>query len=364
MSDSPMEPSSEPNDSGYSSAQASIEYRESLLTDVRRGHLAELRDSVYNNYYGITDRFGRGEPFQELEPAIRDLWFAFHVWARNISHETPEHDRIVLDFIRFQLSGPLQRLVKESDHEFEVAQTSTGAVLWRDVPLFLEDTTAYFIQHFPTMRPDHRLNFTYFVAKVASTGLLQDRLAEVALLTFREALETDRPLGSLDSSPDSSRPGQTLSDLPIAAFLPAIRAWIFECGRRMINLCDVSWKECDASLGRGGSLFLQATELSRKAPVGLSAGRWLFWIKRVDQIHEQATQAQETKLAEEAWVTLELMLNPLEHRDSPVSRAYKAALDGFIRVKWPEFWALKMPVEEEDIEAREDEPEKPLLGED
>ncbi|RAK71679.1 DUF3632 domain-containing protein [Aspergillus fijiensis CBS 313.89] len=359
-----MEPPSEPNDSEYSSAQASIEYRESLLADVRRGHLAELRGSVYNRYYSITDRFWQGESFQELETAIRDLWFAFHVWARKISHEPPEHDRIVLDFTRFQLSGPLQRLVQDSDHEFEVAQSPTGTVLWRDEPFFLEDTTAYFIQHFPTMKADHRLNFTYFVAKVASTGVLQDRLTEVGLLTFREALETDRPLGGLDPAPDSSRPAQTLSDLPIAAFLPAIRAWIFECGRRMINLCDVSWNKCDSSLGRGGPLYLQATELSRKAPAGLSAGRWLFWIKRVDQIHEQATQAQETKLAEEAWVTLELMLHPLEYRDSPVSRAYKATPDDFIRVKWPEFWASEMPVEEGDIEAREDEPERPLLGED
>ncbi|RAL10693.1 DUF3632 domain-containing protein [Aspergillus homomorphus CBS 101889] len=356
MSDSPMEPPSEPNDEEFSYAKFSIEYRESLLADVERGNLDELRDSVYNRYYSTSSGFGSsGESFQELEPAIRDLWFAFHVWASNISHVAPEHDRVVLDFVRIQGSGPLRRLLKDSDHELEVARGPAGA-LWSDLPFFLEDTITYFFKHFPTMKPDHRLNFTHFVAKVASTGLLQDRVTEVGLLTFREALETSRPLGSLQH-PDDWENLQGLSDMSVAAFFPAIRAWVFEHGRKMINLCDVSWKECDASSGLGGPLFL-ASELSQKSPSGLSPGRWLFWIKRVDEIHQRATEAGETKLADEAWATLELMLNPLEDRDCPVSRAYHATPDDFIRTKWPEFWASRiLEDEDEGSETREAEAE-------
>lgn len=105
------------------------------------------------------------------------------------------------------------------------------------------------------MGATQRLNLTYFLARLASTGLDHDRLFQFSLLVSRDTFETARPLGSLsDASTDTAS---------IAAFLPSACAWLREAGRKIISLSDASWMDCPDDLENSGPTFVES-ELGQK----------------------------------------------------------------------------------------------------
>lgn len=123
---------------------------------------------------------------------------------------------------------------------------------------------------FAAMDAAQRLNFSYFLAKCASTGLDHDRLFQIALLVSRDTFETVRPLGSLNDADTA------YENLSIATLLPSACAWLREAGRKIIILSDVCWNDCPADIGRGGPTFIESELGQKSSSAGFSPGRWLY----------------------------------------------------------------------------------------
>lgn len=128
------------------------------------------------------------------------LWNMYYELGRNISSESPEHEGIVLDILRIQGMGPLTRPA-HGTNGIDVARTVDGT-LWNDLPFLVGDMTNFWINHGASMSGTHRLNFTTFLAKVASARVAKDRLSQVALLAFRALFESPRELRTGEESDD------------------------------------------------------------------------------------------------------------------------------------------------------------------
>ncbi|WEW55582.1 hypothetical protein PRK78_001013 [Emydomyces testavorans] len=327
MQDSPKDSASTPpkGDTHAFLVWASVGDRESVREAVRQGNFDELRSAANSKLVFMTERYCRLRDSVEIfEPTLHDLWYGYYQGAKSLSYASAGLDRLAFDILRTRGLGPLTRPVHGS-HGVEIARTPAG-VLWEDLPFFVTDMTDFWINDCATMEASQRLNFAYFLARLASTGLDNDRLCQIALLVFRDTFETVRPIGSLEKSGDG-----TMHDLSIAALLPAACAWIREAGRKIIQLSDMSWNDCAGTIGQGGATFTQS-ELGQRSSAGFSPWRWMYWLKRLDEIMQEATQAGEKNLAEYASEAIEFMLSHVEERKSRVLREFEAAGD-FIQDK-------------------------------
>ncbi|RHZ66348.1 uncharacterized protein CDV56_106941 [Aspergillus thermomutatus] len=268
-------------------------YRESVQDEVRRGNFDEIRGSMWNK-----------------------------VW--HLSHENAEHDRLILDIVRFRGRGPLKKPSKQNHKDIKIANTPAG-VVWEDLPFLVIDMTDYWLNDCATMSASQRCNFARFLAKLASAGLCNDKLFQIALLVCRDALETARPLGSLDDAGDAD-PDRTMQDLTVADLLPAVFAWMQEARYKMISLSNESWNDCSDDIGRGGATFVES-ELGKKSPSGFSHWRWMFWLKRLEDINQEAKQAGEKLIAEQISLMLNIMTSELESGDPLTFRKFQAAED-------------------------------------
>ncbi|OQE42165.1 hypothetical protein PENCOP_c004G06906 [Penicillium coprophilum] len=181
----------------------------------------------------------------------------------------------------------------------DIARTPDGTV-WNDLPFLATDTTECWINSYAEMDSKQRLNAASFLAKLASTRIANDQLCQIALAIFRTTFESERPLGS-SSNPDDENNHRTF--LPIAS-----------------------------TLGRGGSSFVQS-ELGQRAPGGFSPWRWLYWLKRLHQIADEASKADENFLAEEAAKAIEIMLGHVKERNSQILKVFEAAGDAVTQGK-------------------------------
>jgi hypothetical protein len=98
-------------------------------------------------------------------------------------------------------------------------------------------------------------------------------------------------------------------------------------------LSDVSWNECSHStIGRGGWEYTQS-ELGQRAPNGFSPWRWLYWLKRLHQIADEASKADEKILAEQAAKAIDIMLGDVKQRNSQILRVFETASDAVTQDK-------------------------------
>jgi hypothetical protein len=226
----------------------------------------------------------------------------------------------VLDIVRIQGLGPLTRPV-QGNYGIDIARTVEGT-LWNDLPFLVTDMTDWWINDCASMSGIQRLNFASFLAKVASTRVSKDRMCQVGLLILRFALEdARRDLGSMEQ-PDGEDDHRAISRLDIAHLLPSACEWIKEAGNNLVQLSDVSWNDCPSTIGQGGKLFIES-ELGKRSPSGFSPWRYMFWIKRLHEIQEEAREASEKGLEEYATDAIERMTNCAETRNSEVLRAYR-----------------------------------------
>ncbi|OJJ85124.1 DUF3632 domain-containing protein [Aspergillus glaucus CBS 516.65] len=202
--------------------------------------------------------------------------------------------------------------------------TPSGA-LWNDLPFFVADMTDFWVNDCAMVKANERLSFASFLAKLASTRLGKDRLCQIALLAFREMFETERLLRVSETTDENS--GRIMHDLDIAALLPVACAWIREAGYNIILLSDMSWNDCSSSIAQGGDTFVKS-ELGQRAPAGFNSWRLLYWLKRLHEIADEAKQAEEKHLAEQATEAIEMMLGHTEERNSKILRVFEAAGDG------------------------------------
>lgn len=295
------------------------------LEDVReaaaQGQFEELRGvAFFNRTSIISERYCKiGDGVDSLEGYLHSLWHIYYQLSRYTSHETPDHDRLVLDILRIQGKGPLTRPVS-GWYGIDIARTVEGT-LWNDLPFLVTDMTDFWINNCASMAGIQRINFASFLAKLASTRVSKDRICQIALVLFRTAFEDRRDLGTTEG-PENEDTRRSIEDLDIAHLLPAAFAWINEAGYNLILLSDVSWNDCPSTIAQGGQMFIQS-ELGKRSPTGFTPWRWMYWLKRLHEIRDEAKEANENRLEEYAADAINVMVSNVEERNSEVLRAYQ-----------------------------------------
>ncbi|KAL4907225.1 hypothetical protein BDW74DRAFT_148763 [Aspergillus multicolor] len=286
-----------------------------------QGNISELRSSASNRVWITTDRYcSVGDGVDVLEQYLHDLWHVYYEVGRYLSYKSPEHDSMVLDILRIKGKGPLSRPAR-GILGVDVARTRDGT-LWNDLPFFVSDMVDFWVNGFVTMSVSQRVNLSNFLAKLASTRICRDRLCQIALFLFRVTLEDGgRDLRSEFDSDDED-PIRTISKLTIATLLPAVHAWMDEAGGNLVQLADVSWNDCPNVMGRGGRAFKE-WKVAQQPQSGFTPWRWIFWVKRLHEIKEEAAEAGDKKLEEDLAETIERMLSHAEERNSQVLRVYE-----------------------------------------
>ncbi|CAG8899422.1 unnamed protein product [Penicillium egyptiacum] len=304
----------------------------------RAGNFDVLRSVTYNRVWITGQSYCRNRAsIDSCERHLQSLWYVYYQCARHVSHESFEQDRWVLDIIRTRGRGPLTRPAPGGG--IDIARTPEGTV-WNDLPFLATDMTEYWINSCAEMDSKQRINAASFLAKLASTRIANDRLCQIALDLFRDTFESERPLGSSNEADDENEDRhRTIHGLTIASLLPSACAWIREAGHNIILLSDASWNDCSHStIGTGGFTFVQS-ELGQRAPGGFSPWRWLYWLKRLHQIAEEASKADEKLLAEQAANAIDIMLSDVKERNSQILRVFEGAGDAVTQDK--DFMGLK-----------------------
>ncbi|KAJ5435864.1 Protein of unknown function DUF3632 [Penicillium cf. griseofulvum] len=299
---------------------------------IARGELKEIRGAAfYNRTSFINSRYCEiGDGTDSFEENIHSMWYMYYQLGRNISYETPDHEGLILDIIRIQGIGPLTRRVR-GDYGVDIARTAEGSTLWNDLPFLVTDMTNFWNSDFPTMSGAHRLNLATFLAKLASTRVSNDRLCQIALILFRNLFEERQGLRSGEESDDED-PMRRMDQLEIYHLLPAAVAWFRHAGHNLVLLSEVYWSDCPRTISQGGAKFIES-ELGQRSPTGFSPWRYLYWLKRLHGIKEEAKEAKEELLEEYATDAIEYMVGILEQRNSGILMAYQTGGDALRQEK-------------------------------
>lgn len=76
-------------------------------------------------------------------------------------------------------------------------------------------------------------------------------------------------------------------------------------------------------IGQGGQSFVES-ELGVRSPTGFTPWRWLYWLKRLHEIRDEAHAAREEHLEEQATDAIDRMINNVKERNSGILRAYQS----------------------------------------
>lgn len=296
--------------------------REDVRLSIARDQLEELRKSVlFNRIWITTSRYCElGDGVDSLVGYLHHIWYAYYQLSRHTPHETAEHDSLVLDLLRIQGRGPLTRPVA-GNYGIDIARTIEGAV-WNDMPFLVADMTEVWMSDFATMSGTHRLNFSSFLAKLASTRISKDRMCQVAIILFRYTFEYPQEVYAFDD-PDIEGSERTLRGLQLQQLLPSVFIWIKEAGNNLLLLSEVSWDDCPSTVGHGGSLFVKS-EFGKQAGNGMSPWRWMFWLKRLHEFQDQAIKVGEKGVEDLCKDSIGHMLSDAKARNSEVLRAYQS----------------------------------------
>jgi hypothetical protein len=288
---------------------------------IARGELEEVRGAAfYNRTSIISERYcSIGDGVDSLEGYLHSLWHMYYQLGRHTSFETTEQDRLVLDILRIQGKGPLTRPVTGL-YGIDIARTVDGT-LWNDLPFLVTDMTEFWINNCAFMSGVQRLNYATFLAKLASTRVSKDRMCQIALILFRSMFEDRRELGTTEK-PDEEDTHRTIGHLEIAHLLPAACAWLKEAGHNIIQLSDVCWNDCPSTIGGGGKRFVES-DLGKRSPTGFTPWRWMYWLRRLHQIRDEAKEGGETRLEEYATEAIDFMVSNAKERNSEILKAYQ-----------------------------------------
>lgn len=323
--------------------------REDVRKSVLRGEIQELRGAAfYNRTWIINDRYcNEGDGVDSIVGYIHHIWYIYYQLSRHTSHETADHDSLVLDVLRIQGQGPLVRPVR-GNYGIDIARTVEGT-LWNDLPFLVTDMTEAWMSDFATMAGTQRVNFASFLAKLASTRVSKDRLWQIAILIFRYTFESPQQVYHFDE-PDNEDLGRTLKGLQIQQLLPSVFAWIKEAGMNLLLLSEVSWNDCPSTIGNSGPL-LTDSEFGKRSPSGLTPWRWMFWLKRLHEFRDQAMNIGEKRVKELCDESIRQMLSNVKDRNSEILRAYQTGGESI--QKESHLASLKKIVDGEDSESDE-----------
>lgn len=308
--------------------------RTSTEEAIRQKDFDGLKSSAHNKISFINESYSRaGRSAEELKSMLQCLWYVYYQVGKNIPYTSPEQDTWVLHIVQVHGQGNLTRRAQSglnvddgdnnnNNDKLEIATTSAGSI-WEDLPFFTADMTDFWVRDCAAMSADQRVNFSCFLAKLASTGV-DDNLCEIALLVFKDTFETVRSLGSLNDQSDED-PHRDVRDLTIAALLPAAQFWLVVAHNKIIQLSDKLWNILD-TVRQDESTFT-TSELGRRSSAAFSPWRWMCWLKRLEEIKEEAEQAGEDTLASSVLDLMQRMLTKVEDTDTRVQRELEAMGD-------------------------------------
>ncbi|OQD82850.1 hypothetical protein PENANT_c019G07335 [Penicillium antarcticum] len=211
---------------------------------------------------------------------------------------------------------------------------------------------------FPTMSGTHRFNFATFLAKLASTRVGKDRLCQIALILFRNLFEERQVLRSGDES-DEEDSKRSMRQLEIFHLLPGAVAWLRHAGHNLALLSEVHWNDCPSVIGIGGQKFVES-ELGQRSPTGFSPWRYMYWLKRLHEIREEAREAKEELLEEYATDAIDFMVGKVKERKSEVLRAYQNG--GVALHQERHLFCLKSLLKSEEIEHEDSKDDSKDVG--
>lgn len=228
-----------------------------------------------------------------LDIDMHDLWYMYWHGAVNTSPSSPKIDRLALQILQLKEQGTLTVATNDKANTSPVT-TSDGALVWSDLPFLVQDMTAHWTTTCAALSSQQRLSGAEFLALLATSGASADNaLCGIGLVMLREALETPRVTGRLTTSDQASN--RQLKDLSVADLLPSANAWLFAAGRKMIQLSDAEWNRGLDSSGKLGALVLDqsniAAGLESPPHEGFSPQRWVWWLRRLEQISSILTSA-------------------------------------------------------------------------
>ncbi|RMZ74575.1 cytochrome P450 [Pyrenophora seminiperda CCB06] len=319
LRDSLLSPSPEgPHELNHLDARAkdALSVREA----VARGEFEELRGAAFYNRTGVvSDRYcSLGDGIDSLVHHIHSAWHMYYQLAVHTAHDTYDQDRLVLDIVRIQGLGPLVRPVT-GQYGVDIARTVDGTV-WNDLPFLATDMTEFWIDNCATLKNAQRLNLASFLAKLASTRVCKDRISQIGLVLLSSTFEERRGIEGGD--PDELASHQFISTLDYTQLMPAVLAWVKEAGHVLVQLSDVSWNDCPSKIGQGGHNFL-ASEFGKRAPTGFTPWRWMYWLKRLHEIRQEAKEANEKTLEEQTAEAIDRMVAQVHDRNSGILRVYQ-----------------------------------------
>ena len=238
-------------------------------------------------------------PIEKFEWDMHDLWYLYLQASMNINNQRAEQDRLVGQILYARELGVLAR--KGGNMKMiEEAVTQDGKI-WKDLPFLVGDMTNYWIQESGSMSTDQRRNFASFLAKLSAVGVADDKLCGCALIVLRDTLESTRRLSKAASGPivasdrqdhQKEKEGhQSSEDLSIAELLPAANMWLYHAPHKIIRLSDNSVNIFPPQVGMLGELAQAEGVLPESG--GFSPQRWLFWVKRLEQIGKSETVGEE-----------------------------------------------------------------------
>ncbi|PNP56928.1 hypothetical protein THARTR1_03075 [Trichoderma harzianum] len=255
--------------------------RKSTEEAIRQKDFDGLKGSANSKISFINESYSRaGKSAEELKSILLCLWYVYYQVGKNVAYSSPEQDTWVLHIVQAHGQGNLTRRAQSShngddgdnnDNKLEIATTSAG-IIWEDLPFFTADMTDFWVKDCATMSAAQRVNFSHFLAKLASTGV-DDNLCGIALLVFNDAFETVRPLGSFADQSDED-PRRALHDLTIAALLPAAQAWLLTANNKIVQLSDKLWNSL--ATARQNKTTFTKSNLGCRSSTAFSPLRWMY----------------------------------------------------------------------------------------
>lgn len=231
--------------------------------------------------------------------------------------------RLAFQIVQEREQGLLTRL--DGDKSTQAAMSDGN--IWTNLPFLVPDMTKYWVEG-SGLSSAQRLSFSKFLANLASAGVgKDDGLCGIALVTFRQALETPRPLGTFADQEQEEDTSRAETDLSIAAYLPSVNSWLSWAGLKMIQMSEEgkSWQSSGEDGRVTGPLFPNTDTVQGTPIVGFSIPRWIFWAARLESLSKSFQDAGEDELATMSIRVMENMLILVEATGGRLRKDLEAA---------------------------------------
>jgi hypothetical protein len=211
-------------------------------------------------------------------------------------------------------------------YRIDIARTVEGT-LWNDLPFLATDMIDLWINNCASMSGVQRLNFVSLLAKLASTHVNKDIIYQISLDLLSSTVEVGRDLRHIEE-PDKEDTHRRIRTLDLMQLLKAACAWIKDAGQVLIQLSNSSWNDYSSMIGQDDQKFIES-ELGKRSPTGCNPWKWMYWLKGLHEIQDEAKESSEKRLVEQATEAVDWMVRNVKDRNSGILRTYQNGGDAF-----------------------------------